>query len=91
MPLVAEGISPNGDGKNDTWVIEGIQRFPVAKINVYNRNGENVFEARKGYNNDWSGDWKKDGKILPSGPYFYLIDLDNNGVVDLQGWLFIQN
>lgn len=86
---VAEGISPNGDGKNDTWVIVGIERFPVAKINVYNRNGENVFEARKGYINDWNGTWKNSGEKLPSGPYFFIIDLNDDGKIDLNGWLFI--
>jgi len=28
---------------------------------------------------------------LPSAPYFYTIDLDADGKIDLQGWLYIQN
>ena len=36
MPLVAEGISPNGDGDNDTWMIQGIENFPKARVSVYN-------------------------------------------------------
>jgi len=90
IPLVAEGLSPNGDGDNDTWYIEGIERFPNAKVNVYNRTGENVFQANNGYNNDWRGDWKNSGNTLPSGPYFYTIDLDDDGALDLQGWLYVQ-
>jgi gliding motility-associated-like protein len=90
LPLVAEGVSPNGDGDNDTWFIQGIERFPNAQIKVYNRTGEVVFQANNGYNNDWIGDFKNSGNILPSAPYFYTIDLDNDGELDLQGWLYVQ-
>ena len=91
MPLVAEGLSPNGDGNNDTWYIQGIENFPNAQIQVYNRNGEIVFAALSGYDNNWAGDWNNSGNILPSGPYFYTIDLENNGKIDVQGWIYIQN
>ena len=90
-PRVAEGISPNGDGDNDTWYIEGIENFPQARIYVYNRTGERVFQALNGYLNDWIGDWKERGIPLPSAPYFYTIDLDADGEVDMSGWLYIQN
>lgn len=90
LPAIAEGISPNGDGVNDTWHIAGIERFPKAEIYVYNRVGEIVFQATNGYNNDWRGDFKDSGNTLPSGPYFYSIDLDDDGQVDMQGWLYIQ-
>ena len=91
MPRVAEGISPNGDGVNDTWVIHGIQNYPNAQIYVHNRTGEVVYQALNGYNNDWIGDWNETGKTLPSAPYFYTIDLDADGKIDLHGWLYIQN
>jgi gliding motility-associated-like protein len=91
MPRVAEGISPNGDGDNDTWIVHGIERFPNAQIYVHNRTGEVVYQALNGYSNDWIGDWNETGETLPSAPYFYTIDLDADGKVDLYGWLYIQN
>ncbi len=91
LPRVSEGISPNGDGDNDTWVVHDIEAYPRAQIYVYNRTGEVVYKALNGYNNDWRGDWNETGKSLPSAPYFYTIDLDKDGAVDLQGWLYIQN
>jgi gliding motility-associated-like protein len=91
MPKVSEGLSPNNDGENDVWIIEGIENFPSAQIYLYNRVGEIVFQSLNGYQNDWYGDYKSTGNSLPSAPYFYTIDLDNNQKVDLQGWLYIQN
>jgi gliding motility-associated-like protein len=91
MPLVAEGISPNGDGDNDTWMIQGIENFPKARVSAYNSLGDDVFTALNGYNNDWRGDFNNSGDPLPSGPYFYTIDLDADGEIDQHGWLYIQN
>ena len=86
---VGQALTPNGDGKNDTWVIEGIEDYPNAKISVYNRWGETVFEANQGYQNDWSGIYRGKSEPLPNGPYFYVIDIENDGKVDLKDWLYI--
>ena len=82
-------ITTTGDGKNDVWVIEGIEKYPQAHVSVYNRWGEEVFSAKNGYQNDWRGHYKSFSEKLPTGPYFYLIDLDNDGTVDKKGWLYI--
>ena len=42
------------DGKNDTWIIQGIEQYPQAHISVYNRWGELVFISANGYKNDWA-------------------------------------
>ena len=89
--LAAEGISSNGDGVNDTWRIQNIEKYPQAKVYVYNRLGREVYRALNGYNNDWRGNFEGNADLLPSGPYFYTIDLENDGKVDLQGWIYIQN
>lgn len=69
---VPNGFSPNGDGDNDTWVIDDIYFYPNNKVWVYNRWGKTVFET-EGYQNDWNGEWN--GKPLPEGNYFWVIDL----------------
>ncbi len=83
--LVYNGISPNGDLKNDTWQIEGLDQFPQNEVWVYNSWGNEVFH-QKGYLNDWNGDWN--GKKLPNGVYFYVVDL-GNGQKHLKGNLTI--
>ena len=73
--VFADGITPNGDGFNDTWVIELIDEFPDNLVQIYNRWGQLVFE-NKGYLSEWNGLHK--GKELPVGTYYYLIDLGDN-------------
>ncbi|QNK64782.1 gliding motility-associated C-terminal domain-containing protein [Pedobacter sp. PAMC26386] len=68
-------ITPNGDGRNDKWVIEGISDFPNNKVIIFTKNGQIVYST-KNYNNDsnyWEGLF--DGTPLREGTYFYVIDL----------------
>jgi gliding motility-associated-like protein len=85
--LVFTGLSPNGDGANDSWQIAGIEQYPKNKVQVFNRWGNLVFE-QAGYANEqpWDGRW--DGRDLPDGTYFYRIDLGDEGEV-LSGYLQI--
>jgi gliding motility-associated-like protein len=71
--VVPNGFSPNGDGKNDYWVIDNIQQFPDNTVEIYNRWGELLYSAR-GYKNDFDGKYK--GKDLPVGTYYYVINLN---------------
>lgn len=69
-----KGFSPNNDGTNDFWLIEGIEAFPKNSIHVFNRWGITVYETR-GYNNDtqvWRGEGKGTTNTVES-TYFYII------------------
>jgi len=68
-------ITPNGDGFNDYWDILFIQMYPNVLIKIFNRWGQLVFESN-GYTQNFDGIWN--GKNLPIGSYFYIIDLNNN-------------
>ncbi len=70
--FIPNGFSPNADGKNDYWVIDNIQQFPNCVVEVYNRWGELLFRST-GYNTPWDG--RYNGKELPVGTYYYIIDL----------------
>lgn len=70
--IIPDGISPNADGDNDEWVIDGIELFPNCNVEVYNRWGELLFQS-PGYKEKWKGTFK--GKELPVGTYYYIIDL----------------
>ncbi len=67
-------LSPNGDNINDEWQIYGIQKFPRAEVNVYDRWGQNVFRSI-GYATPWDGSNR--GKKLPTGSYYYVIELNS--------------
>jgi gliding motility-associated-like protein len=70
-------LSPNNDNINDNWEIYGIQKFPRAEVNVYDRWGQNVFRSI-GYATPWDGTNR--GKRLPTGSYYYVIELNSSVV-----------
>jgi gliding motility-associated-like protein len=84
---VSQAITPNGDGINDFWMIQGIEYHPNTKVSVFNRWGSEVYHSNN-YNNDWNGNGL-DGDTLPKSSYFYKIDMDGKGITYLQGWLYI--
>lgn len=65
-------ITPNGDGSNDTWIIDNIHYYPDNSVQIFNRNGQLLFEASN-YQNNWNGTWE--GGELPASVYFYVVDL----------------
>ena len=67
-------FSPNGDTKNDVWNIEDIERFPTCQVEIFDRWGQSIFKS-VGYQQPWDGTYK--GKYLPTGPYFYVIELNS--------------
>jgi gliding motility-associated-like protein len=86
-PLVPNAFSPNGDGINDTWVIEYLETYPGAVVEVFNRNGQVVFRSPNGgYTKPWDG--TVNGKALPSGTYYYIIN-PKNGRSQLTGYVVI--
>ena len=72
-------ITPNGDGKNDVFMIDAIdyqpERFKNAQLLVFNRWGDLVYKSGQPYANNWGGT-NGDGKDLPEGTYYYLLDLN---------------
>jgi gliding motility-associated-like protein len=83
--VVKNTFTPNGDGVNDTWQIENIEGFPNSSIGVFNRYGAEVFSSQS-YPEPWDG--KRKGSDVPSGTYYYIIDLKNGGK-PVKGWLAV--
>jgi gliding motility-associated-like protein len=75
--FVNNGFSPNGDGKNDYFTIDGLENYKNTQVYIFNRWGNQVYESLN-YQNDWGGNWK-DYK-LPDGTYFYQIVLETGQV-----------
>ena len=71
---VPNTLTPNNDGFNDVWKIGRIENFPGAEVIVYDRWGQQVFKTI-GYTDSKRWDGSNNGKRLPSGTYFYSIDL----------------
>ena len=66
-------FTPNGDGTNDYWKIEGLEKFPGSLVQVFSRYGQKVFES-KDYSTPFTGSFN--GKLVPEGVYYYIINLN---------------
>ena len=84
---IAEAITPNNDGFNDTWVILGLYNYPQAEIKVFNSFGQIVFE-NQGYYQYWDGK-TTGGRLLPASDYYYVIYLDPSITIPLYGTITI--
>ena len=87
---VYNGVSANGDGRNDFFIIDCIEYFPNNKVTIYNRDGSLVWE-NKGYDNidvrfEGYSNVGRSGLRLPPGTYFYFID-KGDGTDKMQGYL----
>ena len=69
------GFSPNGDGVNDYFVIEGADQIPGNQLKVFDRKGKMVY-SKDDYKNDWDGTGF-DGSPLNDGTYYYIFTGDN--------------
>lgn len=91
-PSVSNGFSPNGDGVNDTFFIDGLDDYPENVIHIYNRWGTLVYKE-KPYGNGWNGKSNVGGAFmgqdLPDGTYFYLLDLGMNRK-PVQGFVYLK-
>ncbi|MFT4032927.1 MAG: gliding motility-associated C-terminal domain-containing protein [Siphonobacter sp.] len=69
--LLPNVITPNGDGKNDTFVPMNCPRFVKSiHFTVYNRWGVKIFERSDDPQIHWDGR-TKDGKLVSAGTYYY--------------------
>ncbi|MBN4062079.1 gliding motility-associated C-terminal domain-containing protein [Bacteroidales bacterium AH-315-I05] len=80
------GITPNGDGQNDQWIIDGIIAYPNNEVMIFNRWGDKVWEGN-GYDNlnvVWAGKNSNNAE-LPDGSYYYIVNVPELEVY--KGWV----
>lgn len=82
---IPNSFTPNGDGKNDTWILGNINLFPDVEVKIFNKWGNLLYES-DGYAKPWDG--SVNGEQLPSDTYYYIIDL-KNGIPEFTGPLTI--
>jgi gliding motility-associated-like protein len=70
---IPNAITTDEDGINEFWIIENIDGYPTSSLSIYDRWGQQVYNA-VGYDNSspWGG--KRNNNYLPAGTYFYIID-----------------
>ncbi|MCG9970122.1 gliding motility-associated C-terminal domain-containing protein [Christiangramia crocea] len=92
--LFPEGISPNGDGMNDIFDIENIEReYPNYTIEIYNRWGDVVYKGNAN-TPEWDGTAATQSgtlgdDVLPVGVYFYLLDFNDGVTAPRRGKVYL--
>lgn len=84
--VIPNSFSPNNDGINDLWNIANIESYPLADVNVYNRYGKLIFHSI-GYPKAWNGTYNY--QVLSVGTYYYVIDLKEDNLPKMAGWLLL--
>ncbi len=98
---IFNGITPDGDGLNDFFLVQGISNYPINNVKIYNRWGVLVFQVDNyGGSNDMERVFagRSEGRItiennrlLPTGTYYYVISFpeDNPGKSGYAGYLYL--
>ncbi|MGB3606508.1 MAG: gliding motility-associated C-terminal domain-containing protein [Psychroserpens sp.] len=91
-PFVPQGFSPNDDGTNDWFNIQGLYDiFEDHELKIYNRYGTLIFEG----NNDkrWNGFINRGlnnrGNLVPVGTYFYILNPNDLDYPPQNGWVYV--
>ncbi len=85
-----EIFTPNGDGKNDKFVITKIEEFPNNSLSIFNRWGNLVYKKDK-YNNEFGGSANVSNAmgsgLLPSGTYYVVLDFGDDKTKTYTGYI----
>ncbi|MFD0941344.1 T9SS type B sorting domain-containing protein [Pedobacter boryungensis] len=81
--VVPNVITPNGDGRNDVFKIDGLELHPNHTLFIFNRWGNEVYRSNGPYKNDWNGNG------LNEGTYYYLLKIKekNGSERSTTGWI----
>ena len=84
---IPNAFTPNGDGQNETWKIEGLEIYKGSKITVLDKFGVIVLDQIITGPFEWNG--KYNGRGLPTASYYYIIKLSDGRL--LTGYVLIKN
>jgi len=79
-------LTPNGDGRNDSWIVSYKLEWDAPEVSIFNIYGQKVYHSNS-YQNDWKGTYNS--SRLPDGSYFYLIEFNREGIKPVKGILSI--
>ena len=84
-----DGFSPNENGKNDYFTIGNLKElYPNFKVEFYNRWGKKVFTSNAS-NPSWNGRLNGNGKLSPTGVYYYIIYFNKDHKKPIQQRLYL--
>jgi gliding motility-associated-like protein len=72
-------FSPNGDGSNDSWKIDNLDSYPLAKMSIFDRFGK-LLKQMDATSVGWNGTFN--GYPLPADDYWFILILNENQIVN---------
>lgn len=87
--LIPESFSPNGDGLYDRFEIQCLENYPGLELFVYDRFGNQIYDSRGPYQNNWDGSHFKTGQHLNDGTYYWMVRFNNGLTRDRAGHVLI--
>lgn len=84
---VSNVFTPDADGINDTWKIDGLENYPNSEVQVYDRFGNMVLQKIINGTFEWNG--TNNSRKLPTGNYWYVVKVSDGRL--LNGWVLIKN
>jgi gliding motility-associated-like protein len=84
--VIPNGFSPNNDGLNDYFEINGLDEYSNTKLQVFNRWGNLVYESGD-YKNNWGGK-NMSGEDLSDDTYFYTLEISSKNT--MKGYLVLK-
>jgi gliding motility-associated-like protein/uncharacterized repeat protein (TIGR01451 family) len=91
--FVPNGFTPDGDGKNDFFVIKGLEKYPDNTLYIFNRWGNSVY-TKNNYDNSWQGYSNVSGPKfgsdkLPQGTYYFILEFNNSDMKPIKGFVVL--
>ncbi|MFC6268581.1 T9SS type B sorting domain-containing protein [Frigoriflavimonas asaccharolytica] len=80
-------ITPNNDGNNDVWNIDGLKNYKNSQVTVFDRFGKIVLDKKDSAEIKWDGTYL--GQPLPTNTYWYVLQLSDGRIY--KGFLLIKN
>lgn len=82
---IPSGFSPNGDGDNDRWILEGLENYDNVTVKVFTRWGQVIYQENAYENSEsWDGN-NRSGNPANEGVYYYTIELNDDAKTILKG------
>lgn len=64
-------FTPNNDGVNDKWLVEGLENYPEAEVEIYDRFQRRLLKEKARDFTGWDGCYN--GHAMPNDDYWFVI------------------